>query len=67
MRININFDKTFQKYEGIGASGAWWSQIVGGWDCIDQNGKEIRDAISALLYSRDKGIGMNIYRRLYKG
>lgn len=62
MRINMNFDKTFQKYEGIGASGAWWSQIVGGWDGTDQSGVEIRNKISSLLFSKDKGIGMNIYR-----
>lgn len=62
MKISMNFDKTFQRYEGIGASGAWWAQIVGGWDSVDENGIETRNAVSSLLYSKDKGIGMNIYR-----
>ena len=43
------------------ASGAWWAQIVGGWDNKDENGEEIRNVISRLLYSKADGIGMNIY------
>ena len=56
MRINIRIDnnKRYQKIEGFGASGAWWSQDVGNWDNIE----EIMD----LLYDKKKGIGLNIYR-----
>lgn len=62
MKITINPQKKFQRYEGIGASGAWWAQIVGGWDNVDENGEEIRNIVSRLLYSKENGIGMNIYR-----
>ena len=62
MKIQINSSKKFQTYEGIGASGAWWAQIVGGWDNTDENGEEVRNVISRLLYSKENGIGMNIYR-----
>ena len=63
MLIKINPDVTYQTYESMGASGAWWAQIVGGWKHIDaQSGLEVRDRISQLLYSKDKGIGMQVYR-----
>lgn len=62
MKIQINSSKKFQTYEGIGASGAWWAQIVGGWDNKDENGEEICNAILRLLYSKTDGIGLNIYR-----
>lgn len=62
MKIELKREKTFQTYEGIGASGAWWAQIVGGWDNKDENGEEIRNVVSRLLYNKIKGIGMNIYR-----
>ena len=35
MNIQINPEKQFQRIEGFGASGAWWAQIVGGWEHID--------------------------------
>ena len=35
MKINLNKNKTYQVFEGFGASGAWWAQVVGGWDTID--------------------------------
>ena len=62
MKIQIDNNKKFQTYDGIGASGAWWAQIVGGWDNKDENGEEIRNVISRLLYGKSDGIGMNIYR-----
>lgn len=62
MNIVINPQKKYQRYEGIGASGAWWAQIVGGWDNKDENGEEIRNVISRILYNKENGIGMNIYR-----
>ena len=63
MRINIDCSKKYQTFESIGASGAWWAQIVGGWDHIDAlSGMEVRNRISQLLYSRENGIGMQVYR-----
>jgi len=63
MNLFINKIKTFQTFEGLGASGAWWAQIVGGWDNIDpESGIAIRDRISQLLYSKSKGIGLYTYR-----
>ena len=62
MRITIDSDKIYQRYDGIGASGAWWAQVVGGWDNLDENGEEVRNVISCLLYDKNRGIGMNIYR-----
>ncbi|WP_322379522.1 glycoside hydrolase, partial [Clostridium perfringens] len=46
----------YQTMEGFGVSGAWWSQIIGGWS--DENRKKIIE----LLFHKDKGIGMAIYR-----
>lgn len=63
MKIYINSEKKFQTFYGIGASGAWWAQEVGGWKHIDnQSGMAMRDRISQLLYSKDKGIGLRTYR-----
>lgn len=50
----IDESTTYQTMEGFGASAAWWSQDVGGWDNLDE--------IIGLLYSKDNGIGLNIYR-----
>ncbi len=55
MAIEIKVtNKAHQTMESFGASGAWWSQIVGGWD----NAEEIAE----LLYSKENGIGLNNYR-----
>ena len=63
MKIKIDYKTRYQTYENIGASGAWWAQIVGGWSHIDaESGKSVRDRISELLYSKDNGIGMQVYR-----
>ncbi len=63
MKIAINPNNKYQIFERIGASGAWWAQIVGGWDHIDpKSGKTVRDRISELLYNKETGIGMGIYR-----
>ncbi len=63
MKINIDNKQKYQVFESIGASGAWWAQIVGGWNHIDiQSGMEVRNRISQLLYSRENGIGMQVYR-----
>ncbi len=63
MKIIIDSSKKYQAFEGMGASGAWWAQIAGGWDNIDaESGMQVRDRISQLLYSKTKGIGMRTYR-----
>jgi len=61
--IKIDSGKKYQTMQGFGASGAWWAQEVGGWSQLDElSGKPVRDRISELLYSKDNGIGLEIYR-----
>lgn len=63
MEITVNKDKKFQIFSGFGASGAWWAQIVGGWENIDnESNMPTRDRIAQLLYNPEKGIGLNTYR-----
>lgn len=63
MKIRINTSEKHGLFEGFGASGAWWAQLVGGWDHIDENsGLSVRDRISQLLYSKENGIGLRTYR-----
>ncbi|MBR5442076.1 MAG: glycoside hydrolase family 30 protein [Clostridia bacterium] len=63
MELKINPQKEYQTFKSIGASGAWWAQIVGGWDHVDpQSGKPVRDRIAELLYNKETGIGMGVYR-----
>jgi O-glycosyl hydrolase len=44
-----------QEIDGFGASGAWWAQIVGGWE------ESKRKEIVGLLFGKE-GIGLSIYR-----
>ena len=44
-----------QEIDGFGASGAWWAQIVGGWEESKQR------KIVGLLFGKE-GIGLSIYR-----
>lgn len=63
VKIKVDPSKKFQTMQGFGASGAWWAQEVGGWEHIDpESGKPVRDRISELLYSKENGIGLQIYR-----
>lgn len=63
MKIYIDSTKQYATFEGFGASGAWWAQEVGGWTHIDKDsGLPVRERISQLLYSNDKGIGLRTYR-----
>ncbi len=63
MDIRLSDNKKYGKFEGFGASGAWWAQEVGGWTHTDtESGLSVRDRISQLLYSKDKGIGLRTYR-----
>lgn len=50
----IDENAVYQKIKGFGASACWWSKDIGGWEnCSD---------ILSLLYDKEKGIGLNIYR-----
>lgn len=63
MIVQIDKAKQYQTFEGFGASGAWWAQEVGGWTHLDTvSSMPVRDRISQLLYSRDNGIGLRVYR-----
>lgn len=63
MEIKVDKNKKYGKFEGFGASGAWWAQEVGGWEHIDENSSmSVRDRISQLLYSKENGIGLCTYR-----
>lgn len=60
--LEINPEKSYQKYTGIGASGAWWAQLVGKWSSVQPDGSLTKDKIASLLYDKSKGIGLFIYR-----
>ncbi len=63
MELKIFPEKEYQTFKSMGASGAWWAQIVGGWSHIDEaSGKAVRDRIAELLYNKETGIGLNVYR-----
>ena len=63
MELKIYPEKEYQTFKSIGASGAWWAQIVGGWEHTDtESGKSVRDRIAELLYNKETGIGMGVYR-----
>ncbi|MCB8944955.1 MAG: xylanase [Ardenticatenaceae bacterium] len=55
-QIFLDPEKQYQTIEGFGASGAWWAQDVGGWD------EAVRQEITKLLFDREQGIGLTIYR-----
>ncbi len=61
--IKVDTTKTHQTIESFGASGAWWSQDVGGWDEVrTKDGLEVREYIAQLLFDDENGIGLNSYR-----
>ncbi len=63
MQLKFDMNKKYQTFQSIGASGAWWAQLVGGWSHIDAaSGLPVRDRIAQLLYSKTDGIGMQVYR-----
>ena len=63
MKFIIDEKTTYQTFEGFGASGAWWAQVVGAWDHPDpETGIATNKRIAELLYSKDNGIGLSIYR-----
>lgn len=63
MKVVIDKNKQYQTMEGFGASGAWWAQVAGNWTHTDENSqKPVNERIAELLYSKENGIGLNIYR-----
>lgn len=60
--VSINPEEKHQTIESFGASGAWWSQDVGGWTDIEKDGLTKRDYIAQLLFDKEKGIGISSYR-----
>ena len=62
-RLTLDPKKEYQRFEGVGASGAWWAQLVGGWTHPDPaTGLPVCERIAQLLYSREQGIGLRAYR-----
>lgn len=61
IQLNVEPNVTFQTIESFGASGAWWSQDVGGWTEKDGD-KAKRDVIAQLLFDSEEGIGLSSYR-----
>lgn len=60
--LTLDEKKVYQTIEGFGASGAWWSQDIGGWTDEYTTGETIRDHIATLLFDKEDGIGLNTYR-----
>ncbi len=62
-KMTVDESVTYQTMESFGTSGAWWSQYVGGFT-KDANGTggSTREDIAALLFDREKGIGLTCYR-----
>jgi O-glycosyl hydrolase len=53
--LRLKTGEVRQEIDGFGASGAWWAQIVGGWE------ESKRKKIVGLLFGKE-GIGLSIYR-----
>lgn len=62
--VNITLDENveYQTIESFGASGAWWSQDVGGWSEVNLDGINPREEIARLLFDKETGIGLTAYR-----
>lgn len=52
----INPEHTYQTIEHLGASDAWSFQIMDNWT------QASRDRVAELLFSKDKGIGLSLWR-----
>ncbi len=62
-KISYDLNTKYQTMEeGFGASGCWWAPDVGGWDALAANGEDIRETIARLLYDKQTGLGMSVYR-----
>ena len=54
--MTLRGDAVHQTIAGYGASACWWAQDVGGWEA------DKVDTVVSLLFDRERGIGLNIYR-----
>jgi O-glycosyl hydrolase len=54
--LRIDAQDEAQTIEGFGVAGAWWAQDVGGWPDAQRN------RVADLLFDREKGAGLSIYR-----
>ncbi|MGO4936452.1 glycoside hydrolase family 30 protein [Fundicoccus sp. Sow4_H7] len=60
--IDIDISEEHQTIESFGASGAWWSQDVGGWTDMENDSLSKREYIAQLLFDPTDGIGLSSYR-----
>jgi len=56
-QVQLSPEKGFEGFEGWGTSLAWWGHAIGGWE-----NKEAAEEIMDLVFSREKGLGLNIVR-----
>ena len=62
-RLILDKETTYQTFDRFGVSGAWWAQVVGGWEETDEaSGLPKRERVAELLFDREKGIGVRCYR-----
>lgn len=52
--IRIDKSQSFQTMEGFGTSSAWWAQTI--------ENRETADLIAKLLYNKESGLGLDIFR-----
>ncbi len=62
VKLNLDTSQKHQIIESFGASGAWWSQDVGGWSEANDDGIIPREEIAKLLFDKKEGIGLLAYR-----
>ena len=62
LEITVDENTVYQTIESFGASGAWWSQDVGGWTSLTKDGVELREQIAKLFFDPTEGIGLSAYR-----
>lgn len=60
--VTLSPQQEHQTIESFGASGAWWSQDVGGWTEKETEELTKREYIAELLFDRENGIGLSSYR-----
>lgn len=53
LKITVDKEKTYETFNGFGASAAWWAKVAGGSAKADE--------VARLLYS-EEGLELNIYR-----
>jgi len=56
VKITIDLGKKLHTIEGWGTSLCWFGHVIGGWSNISRN------TIADLLFSKDKGLGLNLVR-----